>query len=238
MNETITKKSKPTTPKSKPITDGKVVHRLPGRIRVRIDRLHDDITYSNDLQQAATDLNGVTEVRVNALASSIVITYRPSELSEQHLLDCLGVSLPTVKVARKPIDGTVTDKSEAPPEGDSVESAEKLTAEITSEAIGEVVGEALGELLMGPIGTAIGAEIGAKIGEEVSDAILEMKGSANEHFAEESIDSVNEQANPNSPPIDVGKAAAAQKQDRNSQKLQPLNPPPNRHNQKTPKQKK
>ena len=199
--------NKTTTKKSKPITEGKVVHRLPGRIRVRIDRLHDDITYSNDLQQAATDLNGVTEVRVNALASSIVITYRPSELSEQHILDCLSVSLPiaqahplgvVVKVARKPIDRPVAEESDTP-EGDFGESAEKLTAEITSEAIGEsigeIVGETVGEILMGPIGMAIGAEIGAKIGEEVADAI--------EHLVEESIDSTNEPKPPkplNSPP--------------------------------------
>ena len=198
MNETTTKKSKSIAPKSKPITEGKVVHRLPGRIRVRIDRLHDDITYSNDLQQAATALKGVIEVRVNALASSIVITYHPSKLSEQHLLDCLEISLQIVKVARKPIDRPVAEESDTP-EGDFGESAEKLTAEITSEAIGEsigeIVGETVGEILMGPIGMAIGAEIGAKIGEEVADAI--------EHLVEESIDSTNEPKPPkplNSPP--------------------------------------
>jgi Heavy metal associated domain 2 len=80
-----------TTKKSKPITEGKVVHRLPGRIRVRIDRLHDDISYANDLKQAVNALVGVTEVRVNSLASSIVITYQTSELSEHCVLNCLGV---------------------------------------------------------------------------------------------------------------------------------------------------
>ena len=205
-------------------------------MRVRIDRLHDDSTYGKDLQQAATALKGVTEVRVNALASSIVITYHPSELSEQHLLDCLGVSLPIVKVARKPIDRTVADESDTP-EGDFVESAEKLTAEITSEAIGEaigeIVGETVGELLMGPIGMAIGAEVGAKIGEEIGNAI--------EHLAEESIDTANELVKPNPPPVSGGKASASaadRKEDRNSQKLQPPNPPPNRDSQKNPKPKK
>ena len=215
MNKTTLQASNSIVPKSKPRIEGKVVHRLPGRIRLRIDRLHDDMLYGNDLQQAATALEGVTEVRVSALASSIVITYHPSELSEQQILDCLGISLPIVKVARKPIDRPIAEESDNPEE-DFVESTEKLTAEITSETIGEIVGETVGELLMGPIGMLIGAEIGAKIGEEIGEEIegliFETKGSSNEHLAEESVNSANEPIKPN--------------------------PPPNRHNQKTPRQKK
>ena len=215
MNKTTPQASNSIVPKSKPRIEGKVVHRLPGRIRLRIDRLHDDMLYSNDLQQAATALEGVTEVRVSALASSIVITYHPSELSEQQILDCLGISLPIVKVARKPIDRPIAEESDNPEE-DFVESTEKLTAEITSETIGEIVGETVGELLMGPIGMLIGAEIGAKIGEEIGEEIegliFETRGSSNEHLAEESVNSANEPIKPNLPP--------------------------NRHNQKTPRQKK
>lgn len=215
MNKTTPQASNSIVPKSKPRMEGKVVHRLPGRIRLRIDRLHDDMLYGNDLQQAATALKGVTEVRVSALASSIVITYHPSELSEQQILDCLGISLPIVKVARKPIDRPIAEESDNPEE-DFVESTEKLTAEITSETIGEIVGETVGELLMGPIGMLIGAEIGAKIGEEIGEEIegliFETRGSSNEHLAEESVNSANEPIKPNLPP--------------------------NRHNQKTPRQKK
>lgn len=211
MNKTTPQASNSIVPKSKPRMEGKVVHRLPGRIRLRIDRLHDDMLYSNDLQQAATALKGVTEVRVSALASSIVITYHPSELSEQQILDCLGISLPIVKVARKPIDRPIAEESDNPEE-DFVESTEKLTAEITSETIGEIVGETVGELLIGPIGMLIGAKIGEEIGEEIESLIFETSGSSNEHLAEESVNSANEPIKPN--------------------------PPPNRHNQKTPRQKK
>ncbi len=191
MKNTTTKKAKSTAPKAKPTETGKIVHRLPGRVRVKIDRLHNDIKYGNDLKQAVTALHGVTEVRINPLASSIVISYYSSELSEQKVLDCLSVSFPTPEVA-KPSEHPVKDESAA----DFVEEVEEFTAEITSEiaceSIGEVVGETIGEILMGPIGMAIGAEIGAKIGGEIGESILETKGSANEHLAAESIDRANQ----------------------------------------------
>ena len=168
-----------TTQTLQPNSAGKVVHRLPGRMRVRIDRLRDDTTYRNDLQQAVNGLRGVIEVRVNPSASSIIITYRPIELLEQTVLDCLGVSLPAIGVDLK----IEHPESEAQSDADFVREAEKLTAEITSEtigeSIGEIVGETVGELLMGPIGMAIGAELGAKLGEEIRVAI--------EHIIEESI---------------------------------------------------
>lgn len=184
MKNNATKKAKSTAPKAKPTEMGKIVHRLPGRVRVKIDRLHHDIKYGDDLKQAVTALRGVTEVRINPLASSIVISYQTSELSEQKVIDCLGVSLPIPR-AVKPSEHPVQEKSEATSDPDLVKEAEKFTAEITAEtageSIGEVVGEVVGELLMGPIGMAIGAEIGAKIGGEVGESI--------EHIVEESIES-------------------------------------------------
>jgi copper chaperone CopZ len=207
--------NKTTTKKSQPITAGKVVHRIPGRMRVRIDRLHDDIRYSNDLQQTVNALTGVTEVRINPAASSIIITYQISQLPEQTVLDCLGVSLPVAKVARKPIEHPVTDELDAPPDGDFIASAEKLTAEITSEAIGEsigeIVGETVGELLMGPIGLAIGAEIGGKIGGEIGESFG--------NIVEESIEAKDStEANPPPNPTE-------------------LKPPPDRRSQKQPRPK-
>ncbi len=177
-------------------------------MRVRIDRLHDDIRYRNDLQQAVNALTGVTAVRINPAASSIVITYQISQLPEQNVLDCLGVSLPIAKVARKPIEHPVPDESAATPDG-FIASAELLTAEVTGEAIGEIVGETVGELLMGPLGMVLGAEIGGKIGDEIGESIGKI--------VEESIESKE----PNPPP-----------------NLTELKPAPDRSSQKQPRQKK
>ncbi len=178
-------------------------------MRVRIDRLHDDIRYRNDLQQAVNALTGVTAVRINPAASSIVITYQISQLPEQTVLDCLGVSLPIAKVAQKPIEHPAPDESAATPDEDFIASAELLTAEITGEAIGEIVGETVGELLMGPLGMALGAEIGGKIGDEIGESIGKI--------VEESIES--KEANPPPNPTE-------------------LKPPPGRNSQKQPRQKK
>jgi copper chaperone CopZ len=140
-------------------------------MRVRIDRLHHDIRYGNNLQQTVNALTGVTEVRINPAASSIIITYQISQLPEQTVLDCLGVSLPIAKVTRPEKTPVETDK----PASDFVEEAEELTAEIASvtmgETIGEIVGETVGELLMGPAGMLIGAEVGGQIGGEIAETL-------------------------------------------------------------------
>ena len=180
-------------------------------MRLRIDRLHNDIKYGDDLKQAVTALRGVTEVRVNTLASSIVISYQSSELSEQKVLDCLGISFPISEIAKQ-LEHPVTDKSETLPERDFVKEAEQFATEITTEtvceSIGEVVGEAVGEILMGPVGMAIGAEIGAKIGGEIGESIG--------YMAEETIDS-----EPQNPSPDLHSQSPQQTNlaaDRNSQK--------------------
>lgn len=214
MKKTTTHKSKSIAHPVKPTEPGQIIHRSPGRIRVRIDRLHDDTNYGNDLKKTVTALPGVTEVRINSFARSIVISYRPEELSEQTILDRLNLTFPAPRATKAPIEHPITDESDAPADKDFVKEAEKLTAEITSEtvgeSIGEVVGEVVGELLMGPIGMAIGAEIGAKIGSGIGESIG--------NIVEESIDS--QEANP--PP--------------NPTELKP--PPDNRNSQKSPRRKK
>lgn len=182
-----------TTTQTSNSTAGKVVHRIPGRMRVRIDRLHDDSRYGNDLKQAVIALLGVSEVRINPTASSIIITYQISQLLEQTVLDCLGVSLPTAKATKVEDTSVETDE----PASDFVEEAEELTTEIASvtmgETIGEIVGETVGELLMGPAGMLIGAEVGGKIGGEIADAI--------EHDIEALIEP--KKPNPPNPPPDL-----------------------------------
>lgn len=76
-----------------PIT-GEVVHRLPGRLRVRLPPLRFDTTYTEALKLTLASIAGVTEVRVNPAASSIIISYQVQLLAEQALFDHLGVSAP------------------------------------------------------------------------------------------------------------------------------------------------
>ena len=163
-----------TTPKKSPAKSvGAVVHRLPGRLRVRIERLRDDPVYGNELQHAVSAISGVITVRINPLASSIVVTYLASKLPEQTLLDCLGVSLPTPAPAD--MDGKTGAQASQQPNAPALnKEAEDLTAEVTGgsvgETIGEAVGEAVGEALLGPLGMAIGAVIGGEIGGQIGEA--------------------------------------------------------------------
>jgi len=169
-----------TTQQFNQMGTGQIIHRLPGRMRVRIVRLRYDIAYGNDLKQAVNALKGVTEVRINPKASSIIITYQDSELPEQTILNCLRVyvRIEEVVVVGEQIEQTVTHESDSPPlplASDLTKEAEELTAKIAGASIGETVGEILGEMvgevLMGPPGMVVGAELGATIGGEIGESI-------------------------------------------------------------------
>ena len=140
---------------------------------MRIDRLRDDTAYGEELQHAVNALSGVITVRINPLASSIVVTYLASKLPEQTILDCLGVSLPTP--APTDVDGKTEERASQQPNAPASlnKEAEDLTAEVTGgsvgETIGEAVGEAVGEALLGPLGMAIGAAIGGEIGGQIGE---------------------------------------------------------------------
>ena len=72
--------------------DYRVVHEIVGRIRIRIPRLAVDPAYAAKLQQSVKSINSVTSVRINPLASSIVVQYRASAVSnaiQEHLFACI-----------------------------------------------------------------------------------------------------------------------------------------------------
>lgn len=71
-----------------------VVHRLPGRLRIRLAQLRSDPAYVKDLKHMLGSVVGVTEVRVNPLASSMIITYQVQHLTEQELFQRLGITAP------------------------------------------------------------------------------------------------------------------------------------------------
>ncbi|MFB2939074.1 HMA2 domain-containing protein [Aerosakkonemataceae cyanobacterium BLCC-F154] len=53
----------------------RVVHSIPGRIRIRISRLVNDSEYGNNLQHLIQALDFVSYVRINPAASSLVVEY-------------------------------------------------------------------------------------------------------------------------------------------------------------------
>jgi len=84
-------------------TDYKILHQIPGRIRIGIPKLAKDEVYAQQLKSTLQSLNLVTEVRINPRASSIVINYtsesnqdqaiQPSILSPIQVIDVSGLPL-------------------------------------------------------------------------------------------------------------------------------------------------
>lgn len=157
-----------------PATTGEIVHRLPGRLRVRIPQLRYDSTEPTKLKQSLSALTGVTEVRVNSAASSIVITYQVDRLTEPALLTHLGLTTPPDVPSRfdatQSNQTTRSDSKQEHKEHLKEEIGEVIGADF-GEAVGEVVGEGIGALL-GVSGAWVGGGIGGAIGEAVGEKVL------------------------------------------------------------------
>ena len=57
----------------------RIVHQVPGRIRIKVTGAKEDSEYFAVVQRLISELAGVESVRVNATSSSIVIGYNPSD---------------------------------------------------------------------------------------------------------------------------------------------------------------
>ena len=72
--------------------DYQVVHKIVGRIRIRVPKLAVAPAYAIKLQQLVESLNFVTSVRLNLLADSMIVHYRASAISDdiqEHLSACI-----------------------------------------------------------------------------------------------------------------------------------------------------
>jgi hypothetical protein len=57
----------------------RIVHQVPGRIRIKVTGVKDDTEYFAVVRQLISELPGVEAVHVNATSSSIVVAYNPSD---------------------------------------------------------------------------------------------------------------------------------------------------------------
>jgi hypothetical protein len=53
----------------------KVVHAMPGRIRVKISRLKDNPAFGREIQQRLSDVQGIQRVEVNLVTGSVLVLY-------------------------------------------------------------------------------------------------------------------------------------------------------------------
>jgi copper chaperone CopZ len=64
------------------------VHHVPGRLRVRIPAIRKDPQKSSEVKQLLY-VYGVEKIRINPLTGSVVITYDPSEVASDQILQIL-----------------------------------------------------------------------------------------------------------------------------------------------------
>jgi hypothetical protein len=75
-----------TSPSVMEIAEGyAIVHSVPGRIRLRIQRLAEDVLFVKRLERLLKDDSHVIKVRVNRTAASLVIHYEKDGSSEMDL---------------------------------------------------------------------------------------------------------------------------------------------------------
>lgn len=74
--------------------DYQIVHAVEGRIRIRIPLLAEEAEYASKLQKRVESLNYVTNVRINPLAESIIVTYKykfvSSTVMQAHLQEAIA----------------------------------------------------------------------------------------------------------------------------------------------------
>lgn len=68
----------------------RIVHRLPGRLRIRVSNLRDDSVRASSCLMQLGNIEGVQEVRTVFACASAVIIYDAEVVSEQTIIECLN----------------------------------------------------------------------------------------------------------------------------------------------------
>lgn len=67
-----------------------VIQAIPGQLRVRVPQLADDASLAQQLEQFAIHTGGVTSIRINRAAASVVITYIADTSTKAKIRSCLA----------------------------------------------------------------------------------------------------------------------------------------------------
>ncbi len=104
-----------------------IVHQIPERIRVKIPQLLRDERFVQKLQEQMANIKGITQIRINPLADSLILDFKEKLLSSQQVQAALAIALQQLAM-----DGVapVSEQSVlAPPLANSLESAEVASIE-------------------------------------------------------------------------------------------------------------
>ncbi len=106
-----------------------IVHRIPGRLRVRVPRLSQDQAYACRLNWFIETLHFVISVRLNPLVDSIVIYYETHTVSEEDVQKAFVAALEQAATAAIPVAATIATKTEFRP---AINWLERLGLPLTS----------------------------------------------------------------------------------------------------------
>jgi heavy metal translocating P-type ATPase len=112
-----------------------IVHRVPGRLRLRVPRLSQDMAYTSRLNWFIETLQFVTSVRINALVDSVVIYYEPQVVAEREVEKAFVGALHRATTEAIPAEAIAT-KAEFRPE---INWLERLGLPLTSLGMALVV---------------------------------------------------------------------------------------------------
>ena len=77
-----------------------IVHRLPGRLRIRAGWLKGNAGAGQEAQRRLADITGVKAVTANASTGSLLVDYDPATVSPGKIIDALGASGCNVPAAK------------------------------------------------------------------------------------------------------------------------------------------
>lgn len=85
--------------------DIQVVHALPGRVRIKVRQLKNNISYAGTIQRYLLEVPGITHLEANPQTGSLLIEYDSTvfEVLALHpsVSSCLGLTLPGFKQSKK-----------------------------------------------------------------------------------------------------------------------------------------
>jgi hypothetical protein len=68
----------------------RVVHAMPGRVRIKISRLKGNVVAARELQDRLSEVRGVQRVEANPVTGSVLVLYDPEELDPLDSLISMG----------------------------------------------------------------------------------------------------------------------------------------------------
>jgi len=157
--------------------DYKIIHSLPGRIRITVPKIKNNLKYAAQLEESLNSLDFVIRVRLNYTASSVAIRYKVDELPNQVVVKKIANCFAELTSTNLQQDN---DKYCLEKKAEDNSEDNLAIAKFSSELVGEIVGEVIGHTLLGSLGASVVSGVmgkaGEMLGEKVNHKIADVVG--------------------------------------------------------------